>query len=90
MRLLYYTRCTEHKNNKNLEPEHHNVITKHHLQENHDFDWENVQILHKEKNLNKRNIPEMFYIKKFNKLAINTIMDSNNFPKAYEPIIYTY
>ena len=88
MRLLK-TRCSEHKNNKNLKPELHNVITKHQLQENHEFDWENVQILRREKNLNKRNIAEMFYVKKFNKLALNTMTDLNNFPTSYEPIVYT-
>jgi len=31
----------------------HSVIIEHHIEFSHDFDWENIQILNKEKFLNK-------------------------------------
>ena len=58
---LLNIRRDEHKNNFNLKnKKYHNVITKHRteniLGENevpHDFDWNNIQIFHKENNLYK-------------------------------------
>jgi len=43
------------------------VITEHRLKHSHEFDWENIVILDKEVQFNKRIISEIIYIKKQNK-----------------------
>jgi len=40
------------------------VITDHRLEYNHEFDWDNVEVLDEEINYNKRFILEMIHIKK--------------------------
>ncbi|EFN68644.1 hypothetical protein EAG_01215, partial [Camponotus floridanus] len=42
-----------------------------------DFDWMKPNILHNEKNVRKREIAKMFYIKKFNNI-INLQKDTDN------------
>ena len=39
----------------------------------HDFDWDNIEILHKESNYFKRIIAEMFFMKKKGKNSINVV-----------------
>ncbi|EFN73622.1 hypothetical protein EAG_08419, partial [Camponotus floridanus] len=46
----------------------HSVISKHRLESGHDFDWSKPNILHNEKYVRKREIAEMFFIKRFNNL----------------------
>jgi len=57
------TRINEHIKNIMLEESKHSVITKHILDKNHTFDWENTKILDFESNYFKRMISEMIYIK---------------------------
>jgi len=57
------TRVNEHVKNIVQDESKHSVITKHILQENHTFDWLNVQILDFESNYFKRLVSEMIYIK---------------------------
>ena len=48
-------RCNEHINNIKLNSKYHNVITKHIIENrDHNFNWEKIQIIHKENNLPKR------------------------------------
>jgi len=56
------TRISEHKNHILRNMSTHSV-TEHRLQFNHDFDWEDVEILDMERNFNKRLISEMINIK---------------------------
>ena len=49
-------------NNIKLDTPKLSVISEHRLQENHTFDWENVEILDFEPNNNKRLISEMIHI----------------------------
>jgi len=56
-------RISEHKNPILRNTSTHSVITEHRLQFNHDFDWEDVEILDVERNFNKRLISEMINIK---------------------------
>jgi len=62
------------------------VVTDHRLTFNHDFDWLKPNILHKERNRKKREIAEMFYIKKFDN-NINLQKDTENLNSVYDSII---
>jgi len=57
------TRINEHVKNITSDESKHSVITKHILDKNHTFDWQNVKILDFENNYFKRLIAEMIYIK---------------------------
>jgi len=55
----------------------HSVITDHRIISDHDFDWDNVEILDVKRNFNKILIPEMINIKSQNKdLNLQTDTDS--------------
>ncbi|KYN13623.1 hypothetical protein ALC57_14185 [Trachymyrmex cornetzi] len=55
------TRLSEHKKHIHSKTSTHSVITEHRLQ-NHDFDWQNVEILDVKNYHNKRLILEMMHI----------------------------
>jgi len=57
------TRINEHIKNIALEESKHSVITKHILDKNHTFNWQNTKILDFESNYFKRLISEMIHIK---------------------------
>ena len=61
---LLKTRRNEHRDIINLNEKYTNVISKHKLEYNHNFNWDNLQILHKENNYFKLRLAEMFYMKK--------------------------
>ncbi|XP_018311680.1 uncharacterized protein [Mycetomoellerius zeteki] len=56
------SRITEHRNHINWNTNSQSVITNHRTELNHDFDWENIQILDRERILNKRLISEKAHI----------------------------
>ena len=57
-------------------------------EEPHDFDWNNIQILHKENNLYKRLFAEMIYIRKEKKIdSLNKITDTDSYSNSYNVII---
>jgi len=63
-RLLKY-RIDDHRNHiKKNTTQTSSLITEHRLQHSHEFDWENVVILDKKVQLNKKIISETIYIKK--------------------------
>jgi len=78
---------TKHKNHirRKTDTEWHSVITKHRLNCNHDFDWENVTILDKEKFLMKRLISEMLHIKR--QSSLNLQSDTEYLHHAYVAIL---
>lgn len=80
------TRINEHSKNINLHRSMQSVISKHRLELEHDFDWAKPNILHSETFLRKREIAEMFYIKKFNN-TINLQKDTENLNNIYDKII---
>jgi len=80
------TRVKEHSSNIKLHETNHSVISKHRLESGHEFDWTKPNILHNEKFVRKREIAEMFYIKKFNNL-INLQKDTDNLNNIYDKII---
>lgn len=58
------TRIKEHRNHINRNSTSHSVITEHRMELNHDFKWEEVQILDKEQIVTKRLTSEMLFIKR--------------------------
>jgi len=80
------TRIAEHRNHIKHKASSRSVITEHRLLHNHDFQWDNVQILDEEPSYRKRLISEMFHIKK-QKNSLNLHTDTEGLHKAYLPII---
>ena len=90
---MLFVRCDEHKKNINLNEKYHNVVTKHRINNKsdtespHDFDWDNIKILHQELNYFKRIIAEMFFIKKEVKNSINVVSDLKDYNPSYNIIL---
>ncbi|KYN19120.1 hypothetical protein ALC57_08544 [Trachymyrmex cornetzi] len=63
------TRISEHRKHINSTTSSKSVITDHRLQCEHDFDWENVEVLDTEGFYNKRLVSEMIHIKRQKKWA---------------------
>ncbi|KAL6433470.1 hypothetical protein ACFW04_006535 [Cataglyphis niger] len=79
-------RVKEHFNNIKMHANNLSVISKHKLEFNHDFDWSVPDILHNEKHLRKREIAEMFFIKKFDN-TINSQKYTENLNNIYDKLI---
>lgn len=71
------------KGNKQSPPRGNTALTKHAIKNQHEFDFDGTKIKGFEKNPHKRSILEMFFIKKFNKTAVNFMTDTLKFPGAY-------
>ncbi|KAL6421451.1 hypothetical protein ACFW04_013906 [Cataglyphis niger] len=80
------TRIKEHFNNIKMHASNLSVVNKHKLEFNYDFDWSVPDILHNEKHLRKREIAEMFFIKKFDN-SINSQKDTENLNNIYNKLI---
>ncbi|KYN35716.1 hypothetical protein ALC56_09916, partial [Trachymyrmex septentrionalis] len=80
------TRIAEHRNHIRYKTSTRSVITEHRLLHNHDFQWDDVQILDEEPSYRKRLISEMLHIKK-QKNSQNLQTDTESLHKAYIPII---
>jgi len=76
------TRINEHIKNIKVEESKHSVITKHMLELNHTFDWQNVKIMDFETNYYKRLISEMLYIKMQDN-GINSVEDIEGLDSSY-------
>ena len=73
---LLNTRVEEHKKNLGRKCNYHNVLSDHRKEyADHDFDWNNVEILHSENNKGKREFMEMLYIKRERAYFINLKTD---------------
>jgi len=79
-------RIKEHTNNIKLHTSNQSVINKHRNDFLHDFNWTVFNILHQEKHTTKREIAEMFYIKKFNN-TINLQKDTESLNPIYDRVI---
>ncbi|EZA58499.1 hypothetical protein X777_01094 [Ooceraea biroi] len=66
--------------------DNYSVVSRHRLKDNHEFEWRDVAILHQESNVKKREIAEMFHIKRHNN-AINSMRDTENLPSIYDNIL---
>jgi hypothetical protein len=80
------TRITEHRNHINRNTDNQSVITEHRISLNHEFDWENVQILDNERFLWKRLISEMLNIR-LQKNSLNLQSDTECLHHAYVSIL---
>jgi len=76
------TKIVEHRNHIKRNTSTYSVITDHRIISDHDFDWDNVEILDVEKNLNKRLIFEMINIKSQSK-GLNLQTDTDSLDRAY-------
>ena len=82
---LLKIRIDEHRNHIRKNTAQHSVITDHRLL-GHEFDWENVKILDEEKNIRKRLMSEMIYIKR-QRNGLNLQSDLDGFDCGYAPIV---
>ena len=76
----------EHKNNIKTHESNYSVVSKHRVEYEHEFDWDNPCILHNEKHTRKRELAEMFYIKKTNN-TLNAQKDTDNLNIMYDKVI---
>jgi len=80
------TRVSEHKNDINKRTGKYSVITEHRLEKNHEFDWDNPEILDREKY--RRLISEMINIKS-QKNTLNMQSDTELLQQTYVEILYS-
>ena len=86
---LLNTRVEEHKKNLRKMCNYHNVLSDHRKEyADHDFDWNNVEILHSESNKEKREFMEMLYIKREGTYSINLKTDLVKYNGCYDSISY--
>lgn len=79
------TRIAEHKNDIK-KSSNYSVISEHRLNCNHDFNWENVEILDEEGSYKRRLISEMLSIKR-QKSGLNKQSDTEFLSDAYIPVL---
>ena len=82
---LLKTRVKEHRSHINRNTTQRSVITDHRLT-NHEFDWDNVEILDTEPYLNKRLVSEMLFIRR-QENGLNRQEDTECLNQAYISII---
>ena len=80
------TRIAEHRNHIKYNTSARSVITEHRRQLDHEFKWEEVEILDEEPSYRRRLVSEMINIRK-QKNGINLQTDTEGLHKAYIPII---
>ena len=90
---ICFDRCEEHRKNINPNEKYHNVVTKHRINNKsdtgsqHDFDWDNIIILHKESNYFRRIIAEIFFITKEGKNSINVVSDLKDYNPSHNIVL---
>ena len=85
---LLNTRVEEHKKNLGRKCYHHNVLSDHRKEyADHDFDWNNVEVLHLETNEGKREFMEMLHIKREGTYSINLKTDLVKYNGCYDSMI---
>ncbi|KYN37007.1 hypothetical protein ALC56_08798 [Trachymyrmex septentrionalis] len=80
------TRIAEHRNHIRYNTSARSVITEHRRQLDHEFKWDEVEILDEEPCYRRRLVSEMINIKK-QKNGLNLQTDTDGLHKAYIPII---
>ena len=83
------SRISEHRRRINWNTDTHSVITEHRIEFSHDFDWENVQILNKEKFFNERLISEMAFIH-MQKNGLNLHSDTEGLHHTYGAMLENF
>ena len=80
------TRIKEHKTDIKKSTSEISVVSRHRVNEMHEFDWDNIKILDTEQSLMKRRISEMIHIK--NQISgINKQSDTEGLPDVYLPLL---
>ena len=80
------TRIKEHKTDIKKSTSEISVVSRHRVNEMHDFDWDNIKILDTEQSLMKRRISEMIHIK--NQISgINKQSDTESLSDVYLPLL---
>ena len=80
------TRIKEHRNHINRNTSTKSVITEHKINFQHEFDWDNIEILDHEPNYHKRLVSEMIHIKR-QKNSINMQTDTESLHQSYFNVI---
>ena len=86
---LLKTRIKEHKSDINKSSGLPSVISVHRLEQEHEFDWENVRILDRERSYTKRLTSEMVNITKI-PMTLNKQTDTEFLSPEYLPLIEKY
>lgn len=81
-----HTRISEHRNHIRRNTTNHSVITDHRIIYNHDFDWNNIEILDNEPHLHKRLISEVLHIKR-QRNSLNLQTDTKCLPDTYFTVL---
>ncbi|EFN71920.1 hypothetical protein EAG_03925, partial [Camponotus floridanus] len=76
------TRISEHRSQINRNHVTRSVVTNHRLQCDHDFCWNDVQVLDETPFYNRRLISEMLHIKR-QRNGLNLQTDTENLPSLY-------
>lgn len=79
-------RISEHKRNPSLPPKQHTAMTKHAIDKDHRFLYDNVRVLGHEERPYRRNLLEMYFITK-DKNAVNFRSDVDRLSGVYSAII---
>ena len=80
------TRIREHRQDINRKSGSPSVISHHKIENNHEFNWDHVEVLDRETSYEKRLISEMVHIKR-HKSALNKQSDTERLPDSYLPVI---
>ena len=80
------TRVTEHRSDIKKRSGSPSVITQHRLNFNHDFGWDKVEILDRERCYGRRLISEMLHIKSQD-FGLNKQEDTEFLPESYLPLL---
>jgi len=83
------TRIQEHIKDINKKSGTLSVISNHRVENNHVINWDEVEIVDKERSYTKRIISEMIYIKKQTK-GLNKQSDTDLLPDVYVPLIESF
>ena len=85
---LLNTRVEEHKKNLGRKCNYHNFLSDYRKEyTNHDFDWNNFEILHSESNKGKREFMEMLYITREGGYSIDLKTDLVKYNGCYDSMM---
>lgn len=80
------TRLKKHRSDINKRSGSPSIISTHRINFQHDFEWNNVEILNRKCSYDKNLVSEMIHIKK-QSFGINKQRDTESFPDLYIPIL---
>lgn len=80
------TRINEHRRDIKKQSDFISVVSKHRISLSHEFNWDSPDILHRESNTRKREIAEMFFIRR-HKNTINLQSDTEKLTAVYDKVI---